>query len=197
MSAGRDALESPRRSVVAGDDAGHVGAVPVGVEVLAGRILRFERQVRPVDDLARAVEALEGDRAGVDHCDTDAGAVHAPGPKLRRSDRLGDLGHRARRVGRTIVPAGAEDAARGGDDRAEQVAEQAGGSGGRGGHRQAENRGHGQGDHPHPTTCGSLHQRAASDPFGTHSGHLTTESEKAKDTSRIDYASHGYVDPVQ
>ena len=38
--------------VAAGDDAGHVGAVPEGVEVAEVRGLGLERQVRAVDDLA-------------------------------------------------------------------------------------------------------------------------------------------------
>ena len=46
-------VDGRRAGVAAGDDAGHVRAVAEGVEVLQGRRLRLERQVRAVDHLVR------------------------------------------------------------------------------------------------------------------------------------------------
>ena len=60
------------RHVVAGDDPSEVGAVTEAVQVGACRILRVERKVRTIDDLARVVETLDRRHARVDQCDADA-----------------------------------------------------------------------------------------------------------------------------
>ena len=74
------------RRVLAGDDAGHERPVAVRVEVPEGRVLRLEREVRAVDDLARRGEALDRADARVDERDVDAGAGVA-GVPVRRSRR--------------------------------------------------------------------------------------------------------------
>ena len=58
--------------VAPGDDAGHVGAVPVAVEVPGVGVLALEGEVRAVDHLAGCVQPGDGRHAGVDERDVDA-----------------------------------------------------------------------------------------------------------------------------
>ena len=73
----RSRCAAGRAGVAAGDDAGHVRAVPEGVEVAQVRLLRLERQVRAVHDLVRRGEPSTGSDAGVDQRDVDALAGEA------------------------------------------------------------------------------------------------------------------------
>jgi hypothetical protein len=83
------------RIVAAGDDAGHVGAVPERVDVTSRVLLRLERQVRSVQDLARGAQSVDLGDAGVDHGDVDSLAGEAVVPVFPRAgDLLGDVVHR-------------------------------------------------------------------------------------------------------
>src|SRR5262245_40352208 len=66
--------------IAPGDDAGEVRAVPVVVPHPAARVLGVEGEVRPVDDLAGLVQALDPGDAGVDQRDVHAVAGDAPPP---------------------------------------------------------------------------------------------------------------------
>jgi hypothetical protein len=81
--------------VLAGDDAAHVGAVPVGVQVAQVRRLGLERQVGPVDDLAGAGQVLHRDHAGVDQGHVHPAAGDAGGPQVVGADHLGRVLQRA------------------------------------------------------------------------------------------------------
>src|SRR5207248_7575942 len=83
-----------------GDDAGHVGAVTVGVDVSRAGVLGFERQVGAVDNLAGGVEAVDGGDARVDD-----GHVHALTGDAAGPQGLGPVVHRGR-VHRVLVGLG-------------------------------------------------------------------------------------------
>ena len=101
--------------VASGDDPGHVGAVPEGVEVAEVRGLGLEGQVRAVDDPA-VVEALHRRHTGVDegHADALAGELAAAGIGLRPDVlHAGALVHRVQRpevlVSKPLVAAATEE----------------------------------------------------------------------------------------
>ena len=104
---GRGRRLAARRGVPSGDQSGHERAVAVGVEVAEVRRLRLEREVRAVDDLLRARQALHGRDAGVDHRHIDALAGVAGAPPVARAGQRRDRAHRIA-VGRGIVRRPAE-----------------------------------------------------------------------------------------
>ena len=78
--------------VPATDDARHVGAMAEGVQVLKGRRLRFERQVRPLQELAGRRHAIDRGHARVDEGDADALAGVTRLPHGLRTRALGEVG---------------------------------------------------------------------------------------------------------
>ncbi len=88
--------------VAAGDDARHVRAVTERVEVAGRLVLRLGGEVRAVEDLALAGQALHRRHAGVDDRDVDALARAALRPHRADADELGDVAQRVR-VGGGVV----------------------------------------------------------------------------------------------
>ena len=76
----RNAAVAAQLAVVAGNQPGHERPVPVRVEVLQARILRFQREVRPVDHLAGPVQPRHGGHACIDdrHVYALAGIARVP-----------------------------------------------------------------------------------------------------------------------
>ena len=64
----------PGNVISAGDDAGQVRTVTVAVQVATLILLRIERQIRSVDELARSAQAFNRRHARVDHRDVDVAA---------------------------------------------------------------------------------------------------------------------------
>src|SRR6185437_14326643 len=100
--------------VLARDDAGHESAVAVSVLVTVAIAVGLEREVRPLDDLARSVQTRDRLDARVEHGDRDT----LPGdgvaiavvltPDRARPDGLGDSRKRPG-VQRRLVLAGEVD----------------------------------------------------------------------------------------
>ncbi len=93
-------VDGRRPGVAAGDDARHVRAVAEGVEVLEGRRLRLQRQVRADDQLVVRHQALDGQDARVEQRDVDALAAVAVAPERGGSGQPGHVGHVAGGAGR-------------------------------------------------------------------------------------------------
>ena len=99
-----DAAEATPRTVVAGDDAGHVRAVPVRIEVTQGLGLGVEGKIGAVDDLARPVESGNRRNTGIDEGDPDSRAVNTVRQIVGTNDLADEREARHRRRG-VLIPA--------------------------------------------------------------------------------------------
>ena len=66
--------------VAAGDDSGHVGAMPKEVEIAEVLVGAVEGEVWPVDDFPLAHESIDRHHAGIDESDGDALPRESLGP---------------------------------------------------------------------------------------------------------------------
>ena len=83
-----------QRRVLAGDEAGDERAMTVGVEVRQVRSLRFQREIRAVDDLVGCRQTLDRCDPRVDDRYVDAGPGDPVIPELCGADVLGHRLHR-------------------------------------------------------------------------------------------------------